>query len=527
MLATLIRKELLAIRKELLANLLTMRLAVALAFSVLLTVLTAFIGSLEYSHNWDRYELERQKYEQKISEVTVWNQLEPMLFVAPQPLSILSRGLSDGAGAHYTVFLHWMSVTPHPITTADTDLMQSLVRIDFTTVVAILLSFLAIVLGYDAICGERERGTLQLLLANSVPRSTVVLGKLIGGLLSIWIPLALAFVVALLILLANPDVTFTGDDWFRLIGLFLISCLFLGQVFALSLAVSACSRDSATSLIVCLFFWLIAGVGILNVAPSLARYGVDEPPFFEFLQQDRELWDEYNGLIEAWENKNPRPDDSYFKGLQAKGRMRYHHPLAYEWQARRNGFALEKRLEASDRRFKIFRANQMPLAEEALLVDKWSVASPMVTYQVLSYQLARTTLADNLYLANNAHRWRTDYYDWLRGKGVFADRSFFTDDLPHQEPLIPDPLSLSPDDAAPDSEYMRGRMAWMQQEEERRTSNATGLDLTDLPKVGTDLRRDLAASLTEMVPGLAVLLLSFGACVMLVMMRFLTYDPGR
>ena len=63
--------------------------------------------------------------------------------------------------------------------------------------------------------------------------------------------------------------------------------------------------------------------------------------------------------------------------------MRYHHPLAYEWQARRNGFALEKRLEASDRRFKIFRANQMPLAEEALLVDKWSVVSPMVTYQVL------------------------------------------------------------------------------------------------------------------------------------------------
>ena len=73
---------------------------------------------------------------------------------------------------------------PHPITAADTDLMQSLVRLDFTTVVAILLSFLAIVLGYDAICGERERGTLQLLLANSVPRSTVVLGKLIGGLLS-------------------------------------------------------------------------------------------------------------------------------------------------------------------------------------------------------------------------------------------------------------------------------------------------------------------------------------------------------
>ena len=49
MLATLIRKERLA-------NLLTMRLAVALAFTVLLTVLKAFMGSLEYSHNWDRFD---------------------------------------------------------------------------------------------------------------------------------------------------------------------------------------------------------------------------------------------------------------------------------------------------------------------------------------------------------------------------------------------------------------------------------------------------------------------------------------
>jgi hypothetical protein len=520
MLATLIRKELLS-------NLLTMRLAVALAFTVLLTVLTAFIGSLEYSHNWDRFESERQKYEQKISEATVWNQLEPILYIPPQPLSILSRGLSDGAGSQFQAGMHWMWVTPDAVTAADTDLMHSLVRIDFTTIVAILLSFLAIVLGYDAICGERERGTLQLLLANSVPRSTVVLGKLIGGLLSIWIPLALAFVVALLILLANPDVAFSSDDWLRLGLLFVISCLFIGQVFTLSLAVSAFTRDSATSLIICLFFWLIAGVGVLNVAPSLARYGVDEPPWFEFMQQNNDLWTQYNEIIDKWVEQNPRPDDVFFKGLQAEGRMRYHHPRAYEWQARRNGFALEKRLEASSKRYKMLEANQMPLAREALLVDEWSVLSPMVTYQVLSYRLARTTLSDNLYLAKNARRWRNDYYEWLRGKGVLGDRSFFTDDPLHQEPLIPDPESLSPEELAPDSDYMRERMAWMKQQEERRKTSPVGLDLTDLPKVSGNLQRDLRASMAEMVPGLVVLLLSFGVCVLLVMTRFLTYDPGR
>ena len=40
---------------------------------------------------------------------------------------------------------------------------------------------LAIVFGYDAICGEKERGTLRLMLSCSVPRDTVLLAKWIGG----------------------------------------------------------------------------------------------------------------------------------------------------------------------------------------------------------------------------------------------------------------------------------------------------------------------------------------------------------
>lgn len=46
------------IRKELLTNLLTMRLGVALIFSVLLAALAALIGSVDFSRNVDAYESE-------------------------------------------------------------------------------------------------------------------------------------------------------------------------------------------------------------------------------------------------------------------------------------------------------------------------------------------------------------------------------------------------------------------------------------------------------------------------------------
>ena len=96
-------------------------------------------------------------------------------------------------------------------------------EIDTTMVVGVLLSFLAVILGFDGVSSERERGTMKLVLANAVPRSQVIIAKLVGGVTSLWVPLALAYVVSLLALLNNPDVTLITDDWVRLFGMFLLS----------------------------------------------------------------------------------------------------------------------------------------------------------------------------------------------------------------------------------------------------------------------------------------------------------------
>ena len=117
--------------------------------------------------------------------------------------------------------------------------------------------------------------------------------------LSLWIPLALAFVISLLILVSHADVHLTGDDWVRLGIFFALSCLFLGQIFALSLMVSSFVRDTDTSLIICLFAWLVCGVGYFNVLPSFSRYGVHAPPADELRDQNRQLWDEFGAAMQA------------------------------------------------------------------------------------------------------------------------------------------------------------------------------------------------------------------------------------
>ena len=84
----------------------------------------------------------------------------------------------------------------------------------YRSISSVLLSLLAVVLGFDGICGERERGTLKQLLTNPIPRAHVVLGKLVGGVISLCVPLT-SFLLCLLIVVANDDVVLSADDWVR------------------------------------------------------------------------------------------------------------------------------------------------------------------------------------------------------------------------------------------------------------------------------------------------------------------------
>ena len=514
------------IRKELLTNLLTLRLGIAVIFTVVLAVLTTLIGSLDYSRNIAAYEEKLREAKEELNQATVYAQVRPEVIVPPLPMSVLCRGTMGTTGQHITVrvdkIYEW---SRGPGVEHDSSLMNSLVQIDFATVVALLLSFLAVVLGFDGVCGERERGTLKQLLANSLPRGSVVLAKLLGGLLSVWIPFGLAFIISLLIIQSNPDIDLSPDDWLRLTMLFALGCLFLGQVFSLSLMVSTFTRDSDTSLIICLFAWLVGGVAYVNALPSFSRYGVPETPFQVFRDQRQKLYDNYDEEMQQWQERNPSPGEAYLEGIWNNRRLRYAHPRGYAWMQQRNEIAMDKQLDIATRKNKLRRAHQRHLAREAHIVDDGAIFSPITNFQTLSYQLAQTTLDDMFFFASSVKDYRETLISYLRGKQAFSSRRWFSDDPEDQEPLIHEPEEATDAMLAADSKFMRARMAWAQEQEKLVDGDQRRLDLTDMPKFGGQWKRSLAGTIEVMTQGLAALILSFGASVLVTFLRFLRYDP--
>jgi ABC-type transport system involved in multi-copper enzyme maturation permease subunit len=134
--------------------------------------------------------------------------------------------------------------------------------LDWEFLVRILLSFIAIILSYDLIVAERERGTLALTLAYPISRRRVLCAKFLAVLTLLgWLLLA-GGLLSTLIYLARGGGSLAASDYARM-GLFgLGALLYLGIFVAVSLLVSSRARSSVSSLTILLIFWITATIVI-------------------------------------------------------------------------------------------------------------------------------------------------------------------------------------------------------------------------------------------------------------------------
>ena len=151
-----------------------------------------------------------------------------------------------------------------------TNIRPDVTKIDWTFVIGYVLSLIALLFTFDSVAGERERGTLRLMLANPVPRHTVLGGKFLGALMSMSIPFALAVLINLLVLSTSSTISLSTDAWGRLGIIFFVGLLYTCLFLALGLLVSTRVQRSAVSLVMLLLTWVILVVFMPSVLALIA-----------------------------------------------------------------------------------------------------------------------------------------------------------------------------------------------------------------------------------------------------------------
>ena len=188
-------------------------------------------------------------------------------------------------------------VLGYPSATPNRDnLDPEVTKVDWGFIIGYVLSLLALLFAFDSIASERERGTLRLMLANAIPRHTVLIGKFLGALISIGIPFTLAVLVNLLVISTSSDVYLGADAWRRLGVIYCIALLYICLFLALGLLVSARVQRSAVSLVILLLAWVTLVVFMPGTLASVTgrssslRAGLEfaEPGSKSYFQHEEE-----------------------------------------------------------------------------------------------------------------------------------------------------------------------------------------------------------------------------------------------
>ncbi len=276
------------IRREIVGNVLSLRFLVTLILFFCLILVSVFVMTAEHAVRMQSYEASRSAHRDALSKIGAMaeasQRLDELLFtqgvygdIRPPELAVFVDGLSGDlpTQVHTAVFNARRvddSFYENPVTTLFTSP-------DIGYIINIVVSLLALLFVFDAICGEKERGTLKITLSNAVPRDLLILGKWLGGFVS----LAAPFVVALLSGVAYVHLTgalvISDEILQRLLWMLLTSLLYVSLFFTLGLMISTLTHRASTSLIISLFVWICWILVIPNLAPVISRivYPVPSP----------------------------------------------------------------------------------------------------------------------------------------------------------------------------------------------------------------------------------------------------------
>jgi ABC-type transport system involved in multi-copper enzyme maturation permease subunit len=283
--------------------------------------------------------------------------------------------------------------------------MDRFESLDWTLIVRLVLSFLCIVLAYDAIAGESERGTLRLVLAYPISRLRVLLAKYAAQLTVLVTAFLLGSLVSLAILAIGADLALT----MVLAGRYLLYgaavVIYLSLFLLLSLGMSSLARSSVSALVLLTLAWAAINVILPQSSYLVAVRAVEVPS-----EMDSAPWEYIQEVKEslAREGRGPRSMEI----------------------ARVDDYAVERRyvrlLDEAEK--KVYRLGQEWLDRE---VERYRVAravnllSPAYAFQYTVEGLLGTGLAKRQYFLRQAF----DYRETLRA--FLRDHDAADGDSPH------------------------------------------------------------------------------------------------
>ena len=394
------------LQKEIHDSLLSLRFIVALILCLILVPLGMYINLKDYEKRLNSYEQSLNIYQQEHPTKGSVNR-GAKAFRKPSPFSIFSVGLE-----------YYLPTTIHSdpqdginfSNDRGMDNPQSLLlgKIDLLFNVSIVISLLAILFTFNSVSGEKEMGTLKLALSNPVPRHTVLLTKLMGNYLVLFIPFLISLLIGILVLVLSGKVPLlSGDHLPHFLSMILVSILLIAVFFNLGLFVSSLTHRSSTAIVILLLLWVFGTLAFPRISTMIAEvihpvktdmvFSLEKTALLNSLDRDERA--EYTDL---WKQVGGDPQNSPIST-----------PDSTQWDLTTRAFMMErgevkqKYAELRKTRLAQFaQEHQNQKRQQSVIAMNISRLSPVSCYVYAMSILARTGLMEERALREEANRFQ-------------------------------------------------------------------------------------------------------------------------
>ena len=258
------------IRKEITETILDLRFWIVTALFLILIPLGMYVSRIDYERRLANYQQEHRMYRQHYGK-NVGPSVEAQGFRPPSILSIFALGLDP--------YMPDKAITSRSglvraVKEPGIDNPESLLfgKADYLFNVSFIVSLAALIFTFNRISGEREKGTLRLMISGSTRRGDILLAKIVGNYLVLLVPFVIAFLAALIILNASSVISISSTGlWPALLVIILITLLFILVMVSLGICVSTLTHGSMASIMMLFLVWVMAVLGIPKMSPMVAE----------------------------------------------------------------------------------------------------------------------------------------------------------------------------------------------------------------------------------------------------------------
>ena len=447
----------LIIQREFVSNVLTSRFMIGFVVCLMSTAAAVFVQVADYEKRLSAYHVAVQEHQEETRTWDLYSQINPKAYRKPNPLSIFNVGTEKSGADMVSIELAtpiWEKEAQKQ--GSDNPFLSIFLSVDVIFVFKIVLSALAILFAYNTISGEREDATLKLVLSNPIPRDALVLGKYLGGMLSLFPIVVMSFTVGFVIAYASPATDFNGDDLLRLVTVLAVSLLYVSICYLLGMLLSVWTKEAATTLILSMFIW-----GILTIVHSnIATFAVAKfPPYKlqpekETRQQVKKIWDDFKEerdayILKKWGYIHP------LSAVSHTGPLAVGITMSSPWDLEFEEFYTIKLIHTADKPLHtadVSKFQEVLGYQEPLRIDYANRAEEILKRREeigernrqLARDISRISFADAYRFAvgaitntnrksyndfiGQARRYKHQVVDYLVGKDVFSARAWFSSD---------------------------------------------------------------------------------------------------